>query len=53
MDEQEALIMTARSESAIDEDEDNLSSLSKCKAINSSYINLKRNNLLVQYVPQK
>ncbi len=41
------LIMTARSESAIDEGlEDEIEGISKCKAINSSFINLKRNNLL-------
>ena len=40
-------MMTGRSESAIDDDEDGLTSgLAKSKAINSSYINLKRNNLL-------
>jgi hypothetical protein len=42
------MIMTGRSESAIDED-DEVSGISKCKAINSSYINLKRNNLLISY----
>lgn len=42
------MIMTGRSESAIDED-DEISGISKCKAINSSYINLKRNNLLISY----
>ncbi len=39
------MILTARSESAIDE-EDDMTNFSKCKAINSSYINLKRNNML-------
>ena len=43
----EDIPLTGRSESAIDEEE--IESLSKCKAINSSYINLKRNNLLNTY----
>jgi hypothetical protein len=42
------LIMTGRSESAIDEED--IESLSLNRAINSSYINLKRNNLLISYV---
>ena len=41
--------MTGRSESAIDDDEE-IEGLSKCKAINSSYINLKRNNTLTSYI---
>lgn len=44
-EEDENMIMTGRSESAIDDDEDHISTLSKCKAINTSYINLKRNML--------
>lgn len=44
------LIMTGRSESAVDEFyEEEIEGISKCKAINSSYINLKRNNLLTAY----
>lgn len=46
------LILTARSESAIDEDDD-VTSLSKCKAINSSYINLKGNYMLVAFPSKK
>jgi hypothetical protein len=54
-------MMTGRSESAVDDcDEDDegdggsgISSLSKCKAINSSFINLKRNNLLINYTSRK
>jgi hypothetical protein len=42
--------MTGRSESAIDYgEEEEIEGISKCKAINSSYINLKRNNLLISY----
>lgn len=41
--------MTGRSESAMDENDDEIEGISKCKAINSSYINLKRNNLLIAY----
>ena len=48
MYEDENMILTGRSESAIDE-EDVETSMSKCKAINSSYINLKRNNLLMAF----
>ena len=44
------MMFTGRSESAIDDDmDDEFSGISKCKAINSSYINLKRNNLLISY----
>eukprot|EP00347_Sterkiella_histriomuscorum_P018828 403344018 len=43
------LIMTGRSESAMDDNDDEIEGISKCKAINSSYINLKRNNLLIAY----
>jgi len=42
--EDDMLIMTGRSESAIDEED--IESLSKNRAINSSYINLKKNNML-------
>ena len=35
------------------EDDESENSLSKCKAINSSYINLKRNNLLINYTISK
>lgn len=42
-------MMTGRSESAIDEDDD-ITNLSKCKAINTSFINLKNNNLLNNFV---
>jgi hypothetical protein len=43
--------MTGRSESAVDDDieGENISETSKCKAINSSFVNLKRNNLLISY----
>ena len=40
----EYMAITARSESAIDEED--IDGISKCKAINSSFINLKSNNLL-------
>ena len=44
------MIMTARSESTMDDCQDEeIEGISKCKAINSSYINLKRNNLLISY----
>lgn len=33
----------------MDENDDEIEGISKCKAINSSYINLKRNNLLIAY----
>lgn len=46
--EDDMLMMTGRSESAIEEEEE-VQGISKCKAINSSYINLKRNNLLISY----
>ncbi len=52
MNDDDNLILTARSESAIDEDDD-VTSLSKCKAINSSYINLKGNNMLVAFPSKK
>ena len=42
--EDEYRIMTGRSDSVIDEDE--IMGLEKWRAINSSYINLKENNLL-------
>ena len=41
--------MTGRSESAMDDEDNEIEGISKCKAINSSYINLKRNNLLIAY----
>jgi len=43
--------MTGRSESAIDDDfeQESIAGIAKCKAINSSFINLKRNNLLINY----
>ena len=41
--EDEYIIMTGRSDSVIDEDE--IMGLEKWRAINSSYINLKDNNL--------
>jgi hypothetical protein len=46
--------MTGRSESAIDDDcgEEIGNSLSKCKTINTSFINLKKNNLL-NYYPKR
>lgn len=44
MTEDENFMTTGRSESAIDEEE--IEGISRCKAINSSYINLKRNNML-------
>ena len=47
-DDEENMILTASSESHIDE-EDDVTSMSKCKAINNSYINLKRNNMLVAF----
>ncbi len=47
-EEDEQMILTARSESAID-DLDDVSTLSKSRAINSSFINLKRNNMLLQF----
>lgn len=48
--QEENMIMTGRSESAIDDMyEEEIEGISKCKAINSSYINLKRNNLLIAY----
>lgn len=52
-EEEMMMIMTGRSESAIDDmmDEE-IEGISKCKAINSSYINLKRNNLLISYGKQ-
>ena len=37
--------MTGRSESHIEE-EDDITGVAKCKAINNSFINLKRNNML-------
>jgi hypothetical protein len=43
------LIMTGRSESAMDDMHEEIEGISKCKAINSSFINLKRNNLLISY----
>lgn len=44
------IIMTGRSESAINDlEEEEIEGISKCKAINSSYINLKRANLLISY----
>jgi len=44
------LILTGRSESALDDAlDDEVEGISKCKAINSSFINLKRNNLLIAY----
>ena len=47
------LMMTGRSESALDEAlDDEVEGISKCKAINSSFINLKRNNLLTAYSKQ-
>jgi hypothetical protein len=42
-DENDMVMMTGRSESAVDDDESEVSCISKCKSINSSYINLKRN----------
>ena len=53
MYEEEDMIMTARSESVVDEEEGEVHDISHCKAINSSYINLKRNNILLSYVPKK
>ena len=47
-EEDDQMILTARSESAID-DFDDISTLSKSRAINSSFINLKRNNMLLQF----
>lgn len=51
IDDDYRLIMTGRSESAIDDDldGDGTDGIAKCKAINTSYINLKRNNLLISY----
>ncbi|CDW74861.1 UNKNOWN [Stylonychia lemnae] len=46
----EMMIMTGRSETAMDDEQDyEIEGISKCKAIHSSYINLKRNNLLISY----
>ena len=52
MNDDDNMILTARSESAIDED-DEVSNLSKCKAINTSYINLKGNNMMVAFPSKK
>ena len=49
MEADENLIMTGRSESAIDEEEEVAHHLEKGRSINCSYINLKRNNLLVTF----
>ena len=51
-DDDENLIMTGRSESAIEE-EDDITSMAKCKAINNSYINLKSNNMLLAFSYKK
>ena len=42
-------LLTGRSESAIEEDDCYYDGISKCKAINSSFINLKNNNLLIAF----
>jgi hypothetical protein len=47
-DETEMMMMTGRSESAIEDDESDRSCISNVRAINSSYINFKRNFLTQQ-----
>jgi hypothetical protein len=49
-EEEMMLIMTGRSETALDDAfDDEIEGISKCKAINTSFINFKRNNLLNAY----
>ena len=42
-------MLSGRSDSMVEDEEEEIVAIAKCKAINSSYINLKRQNILMTF----